>query len=324
MKRLFLLSLLFGLGSGLIAQTALDTLWTDDFSDGNYTTNWEWQIYAPATGSVINQEFVLQGALPYWDAWAWTVGDTNNSHLLGSHYGIYYSTRLEGIGTPASIINCKDNGTVYWVVNLYPDNNAIYLMRGEYPAAALYTAQVTGLSKIQIGQTMKVLVQVLADTFKIKVWTGPFPPTSWDLEYVSGEDMGSVWPGIQIGGWWLENTNVIFDDFMVVAYEDLTAIDPKINHVPDGFSLSQNYPNPFNPTTTIDFNLPSGQQVKLVIYDISGREVRTLIDERRGAGLHSVVWDSRDDFGNGMPSGVYFYHLTAGNFDATKKLMLIK
>jgi hypothetical protein len=324
MKRFLLLSLMTGLLSGLSAQTATDTLWMDDFSDGNYTANPVWEIYPPATGSIVNGEFVLQGAPPYNDAWAWTLGDTNNSSLLGTHYGIYYSTRLEGTGTPASIINCKDNAVVYWIVNLYPANNAIYLMRGEYPAAALYTAQVTGLSKIQIGQTMKVLVQVLADTFKIKVWTGPFPPTSWDLEYVSGEDMGSLWPGIQIGGWWLDTANPIFDDFMVVTYEEVTAIDPAINQKPEDYWLSQNYPNPFNPTTSIDFNLPSSQEVKLIIYDLNGRTVRTLLNEKQGAGLHSVVWDSRDDAGNTMPSGVYFYQLTTGSYSTSKKLMLIK
>lgn len=324
MKRFLLLSLVIGLVSGIFAQTATDTLWTDDFSDGNYTVNWVWEIYPPATGEVVDGEFVLEGALPFNDAWAWTLGDTNNSSLLGTHYGIYYSTSLEGSGTPGAIINCKDNGAVYWIVNLYPQNNAIYLMRGEYPAAALYTTQVTGLSKIQMGQTMKVLVQVLADTFKIKVWTGPFPPTSWDLEYVSGENMGPVWPGIQIGGWWLDGSVVIFDDFMVVTYEQVTAIDPINNQQPDGYWLSQNYPNPFNPTTTIDFNMPSSQEVKLVLYDLNGREVRTLLNEKQGAGLHSVVWDSRDDAGNTMPSGVYFYQLTAGSYSTTKKLMLIK
>ncbi len=324
MNKFLLFSMVLALLSVVYSQNATDTLWTDDFSDGNFNENWVWEVYPPATGSVVNGEFVLQGGPPYYDAWAWTLGDTSRSYLLGTHYGIYYSTRLEGSGTPASTINCKDNSVVYWVVNLYPANGAIYLMRGEYPAAAAYITQVTGLTKIQIGQTMKVLVQVMADTFKIKVWTGPFPPANWDLEYVSGEDMGSLWPGIQVGGWWLNTANVIFDDFMVVTYEQATSIEPPDNQLPHVYWLAQNYPNPFNPSTTIEFNLPSSQEVKLTIYDLNGREVRTLLNEKIGAGRHSIIWNGRDNSGYNLPSGVYFYRLSTGDFQSIKKLMLIK
>ena len=88
---------------------------------------------------------------------------------------------------------------------------------------------------------------------------------------------------------------------------------------PDGFMLAQNYPNPFNPTTLISYQLSAPSQVTLKVYDILGREMATLVNERENVGSHSVKFD-----GSGLSSGVYFYRLTAGNFTATKKLVLMK
>jgi len=94
--------------------------------------------------------------------------------------------------------------------------------------------------------------------------------------------------------------------------------------IPDALSISQNYPNPFNAATTIEFSLPSELNVELVIYDILGRNVRTLVSGRLEAGAHDVTWDSVDNTGEGTPSGVYFYILRAGDQVMTKKMILIK
>jgi spore coat protein A len=85
------------------------------------------------------------------------------------------------------------------------------------------------------------------------------------------------------------------------------------------FSLDQNYPNPFNPSTTINFTVPQNSQVTLKIYDVLGKEVSTLINQVVPAGNHEVNFDA-----TGLPSGVYFYNLTAGNFVENKKMMLMK
>ena len=89
-------------------------------------------------------------------------------------------------------------------------------------------------------------------------------------------------------------------------------------------SLSQNYPNPFNPATTIAFSLAEKGHVAINVYDVGGRLVRTLANEARDAGSHTVSWDGRD--GNGAPvsSGVYFYKLVSGRFSQTKKMVLLK
>jgi flagellar hook assembly protein FlgD len=89
-------------------------------------------------------------------------------------------------------------------------------------------------------------------------------------------------------------------------------------------ALAQNVPNPFNPTTTIRFSLAAPGQVTLAVYDVSGRRVRTLVDEYRAADRYHVSWDGRNEAGESVASGVYFYRLVAGRFAQTKKMVLLK
>ncbi len=89
--------------------------------------------------------------------------------------------------------------------------------------------------------------------------------------------------------------------------------------VPAGFMLEQNYPNPFNPSTVVAYRLPVGSDVLLKVYDVLGRPVATLVNERQSEGSHSVKFDAV-----GLPSGVYFYRLQAGSFVGTKKMILLQ
>lgn len=93
---------------------------------------------------------------------------------------------------------------------------------------------------------------------------------------------------------------------------------------PVEFHLYPNYPNPFNPETQIRFDLPEATHVSLKIYNSAGQIVRTLIDRAFQAGAFSVKWNARDDEGRLLPSGVYFYQIRAGSFQAQRKLLLLK
>jgi len=94
--------------------------------------------------------------------------------------------------------------------------------------------------------------------------------------------------------------------------------------LPTELALAQNYPNPFNPATTISFELPAPQNVRLVVYNIAGQEVRTLVNGAIAAGVHDILWDARNDAGQAMPTGVYFYRLYTAKEVLTKKLLLAK
>lgn len=91
--------------------------------------------------------------------------------------------------------------------------------------------------------------------------------------------------------------------------------------VPEKYSLSQNYPNPFNPTTKINFSLPKSSNVSLKIHNMAGKEVASVVNDRRDAGNYEVTFDAAN---YGLSSGTYFYTLTTNGFTETKKMMLIK
>ena len=90
------------------------------------------------------------------------------------------------------------------------------------------------------------------------------------------------------------------------------------------YRLSQNTPNPFDQTTGISFELPTSSYVSVRIYDMTGRVVRALTEAPAGAGVHSLAWDGKNDNATEVPSGIYFYKLTAGSFNAAKKMILIR
>ena len=90
------------------------------------------------------------------------------------------------------------------------------------------------------------------------------------------------------------------------------------------FELYQNYPNPFNLETTIEFEIPFDSWVSVKIYDILGREIKTLVSGFKSAGRHKVIWDGRDEQGGYISSGVYFCRMTAGSFSKTIKIVLTK
>ena len=101
---------------------------------------------------------------------------------------------------------------------------------------------------------------------------------------------------------------------------DITSIkDNDQSGVIDRFEMEQNYPNPFNPTTEIGFQISDVRFVRLVVHDLLGREVVTLVNEKKEPGDYSVTFDAND-----LPTGVYFYSLYAGSFAVTRRMILIK
>ena len=105
----------------------------------------------------------------------------------------------------------------------------------------------------------------------------------------------------------------------------ITDISSADGTIPKEFALGQNYPNPFNPTTTIRFDLPREAPVTLEIYDVLGVRIRTLLKgETMSAGRRAMMWDGRDEGGSIAPSGVYLYRINAGDFQASKKMTLLK
>ena len=113
-------------------------------------------------------------------------------------------------------------------------------------------------------------------------------------------------------------------DVLRYSVSAVIGIIPISNEVPMKFELSQNYPNPFNPTTYINFAVAQQSDVTIKIYDIMGREVKTLVNEKMLPGKYKVDWQSDNNDGKIVSSGVYFYRIIAGNFNDVKKMILVR
>ncbi|MDQ3193396.1 MAG: T9SS type A sorting domain-containing protein, partial [Bacteroidota bacterium] len=115
------------------------------------------------------------------------------------------------------------------------------------------------------------------------------------------------------------NRPATVDDYATIKYSQSVSIKQISSSTPEKFSLSQNYPNPFNPKTVISYRLAVGSTVSLKVYNMLGNVISVLINEYQHTGAYEVDFDAGD-----IPSGIYFYKLTANEFSETKKMNLIK
>jgi hypothetical protein len=132
--------------------------------------------------------------------------------------------------------------------------------------------------------------------------------------YAAAGTIGQSVIGRSIGTTFAASAGFWGDGGVILDVEGPTAAE-----IPAEFALRQNYPNPFNPGTMITYALPVEMEVQLRVYDLLGRELAMLADERMPAGIHSVRFD-----GAGLASGVYVYRLTAGDFIQSRRMMLLK
>jgi hypothetical protein len=139
-------------------------------------------------------------------------------------------------------------------------------------------------------------------------FTAPFGAGTYDFEIVAVDSAGNEEDRLGMA----ESSTLV------------TSIERR-GETPTEFTLYQNYPNPFNPSTTIEFALPQPEKVRLLIYDVRGNLVRTLLDGvEKSMGYHQQAWDSRNDRGESVGSGAYFYRLEAGSYSKTTKMLLVK
>ncbi|GAB4371757.1 MAG: hypothetical protein Kow0042_14660 [Calditrichia bacterium] len=154
---------------------------------------------------------------------------------------------------------------------------------------------------------------VLTDTFRVNL-------SSFSGQQVILEGLTFFVPGFKDIG--IAEKYQLGGNFRKFGKESIIAETAR--DVPGSFALYPNYPNPFNPVTTIAFDLPEESNIKLEIYDITGRRIRILAEGHYPAGSHRVVWDGTDSRGHAVASGVYAYRLTTDTHVATRKLLLLK
>jgi len=133
-------------------------------------------------------------------------------------------------------------------------------------------------------------------------------------------------------GFIVVTTNVTGNEFVTIPVSLFTGPPVSVDEDeinPIGFELMQNYPNPFNPNTIITYSVPVKSFVNITVYNIIGKEVVTLVDEEKPAGIYEIEFSAAGGSSSGkdiysLPSGVYIYRLTAGSFTNSKKMVLLK
>ncbi|MFQ5649776.1 MAG: tandem-95 repeat protein [bacterium] len=139
-------------------------------------------------------------------------------------------------------------------------------------------------------------------------------------------------PAVSEGSYQFADRNVVPGRRYFYKIEDVDVAGRKTLHgpvsvevaAPQSFAVSQNYPNPFNPETRLRFQLPHSGRVSLTVYNVLGRAVRTLLDERKDAGFYLMTWDGRDDGGQLVGSGIYYYQILFGGSRYTGKMILMR
>ncbi len=221
----------------------------------------------------------------------------NNSYSMGNVSGVSNAGGLVGFNVNSTVLNSYSAGTITG------ENNTGGLVGGENNSEvgrSYWNIETSGQDASAGGEgrtTEEMTFPYTANTY-----------VEWDFVDIWGADenylMNDLYP-------YLLDVTV-----PVSAEEDVLAI-------PEAVTLS-NYPNPFNPETLIEFSLVDQSEVKLYIYNIRGRKVKTLLDEMRGSGQHRVVWDGRAEDGREVASGVYLYQLVTEEKSIIRKMMLLK
>jgi len=114
--------------------------------------------------------------------------------------------------------------------------------------------------------------------------------------------------------------------YNIVQSIDLSPLLNIVNNVTlaNSFELNQNYPNPFNPTTTINYSINKSGNIKIVIFDMLGKQVKSLVNKNNIAGKHQVLWNGKNEAGKTLPSGQYYYTIEMDGITKSRKMILLK
>ncbi len=263
--------------------------------------------YSTNNGAVWTQSFLNNKSI-------WSLAVYNNNVIAGTYSnGIYYS---------------NDNGYVWYQSNL----PSITVERIKFDGTIAYAGTENGIYKSTNFGVNWVQFGLSGKSINDFVFNGQYIYAATDNNgiYVSTKQ-GLTWNLINEGfpaGNFTANSLTFTNNYLITGLSDKSVwrrfrseVDVKriSKIVPSCFILSQNYPNPFNPTTTIKFDIPKSDNVKILIFDVLGKEVALLLNEKLSHGSYSVDWNALD-----YPSGVYFYRMQTENFTETKQMILLK
>ena len=265
----------------------------DSFSvTGDPLWSYNWPIYYPDGSYAFHENYFKTAQNENWMVSVWSDGTKAKRFYDGNNAFAVWEATPE-----IAVIISADNGQTW--------SQPILLNANETPELA---EQIP--CYIYPGDVIEIISNT-PNNFRGKV----------HLFYLDDNDFGSF---IQGNG--LDNGGNLMYTALDVEFPDawIPGSSTENEEVPQQQIMMYNHPNPFNPTTTISFSIPEESEVKLNVYNIKGQKVKTLINEQYSKGSHSIIWNGTDDNGKSVSSGIYFYKFKTGNFEKTKKMILMK
>jgi hypothetical protein len=238
-------------------------------------------------------------------------GESWNDENPSYHMPIFLSTAVSINKSNSGLVSTNIYAVTYWGVDISTDLDSTWAYKGlrNYTINTLTVvnpdSSKSDMNHLTAGTNEGVFISLdNGDT----IWA-PFNQGLTNINIAALASDGTyLYAGTTGSGVWKRPLSEI-----------ITSVNDKQNDIPKRFTLMQNYPNPFNPSTINNYQLPMNNFVTLKVYDVLGREIKTLVNEYQSAGTHSIAFNA-----TGLPSGVYLYRISAGNYSDTKKLVLIK
>jgi hypothetical protein len=266
-----------------------------------------------SNGNAVWSNVSTYGAVLDWNGWTTypKLMQDNDGNLIFAGNQIISGVRNSFFVTKIN----KTNGNEIWKINLAQYNADSYLMDlAKDSSGNYYACGRIGFSNYQTGNSYGVIKfspggNILRTTLNEGYFYSSFLP-----EYIGitkTNDVVIAGPAADTGSFYAQS--------LTIKYSQPVNITPNTNTLPNNFSLNQNYPNPFNPNTVISLKLPVGSFVSLKVYDINGREVSELVNEKLNPGKYKIDFN-----GSNLPSGVYYYKMSTESFSETKKMILVK
>ncbi len=308
-------------GNGIYLSTNSGSTWAPTALTGQFVVSIAVSGSYIFAGVFYNGVYVSSNNGSTWTQTALNSGDVyslavSGSNIIAGKYlnGVYISSNNGSTWTQTAL----NNQTIQ---SLFVNGNDIYA--GTYYGAGIYKSTNSGVTWAQTTLSNRSIYSFAMTGSTIIAGTDGFGV------YISS-DNGSNWiqknegftGGPKVYGLCVLN-NYIFAATDYSEYRrgisELNSVEQISAEIPSDYSLLQNYPNPFNPVTNIKFSIPEAGNVKLVVYNALGMETAVLINSKYSAGTYNADFDA-----SGLPSGVYFYKLSAGNYQNIKKMILVK
>ena len=289
----------------------------------------------------------LNRVIPTADSGAIAIGTAGAIYIVKiDKYGDTTWTKgYGGVGTGWSIVQLADGGYVafgdrddsppededFWLLRLTPTGDTLWTRRYRNPAPDLGYGldQTSDGGFVMTGEMYRNAGIDPTDIYIVRtnsngdtLWTKTVGGDGYERSYCVKQTFDGGF--IVVGR--TDSFGAGDDDFYIVklAPESPTDVAETLEPLPFFYALGANFPNPFNLATVIEFSVPHRVQVSLDIFDVLGRKVRTLVDERKSPGSYRVDWDGRDESGKTVSTGVYVYRLKADDFVQSRKMVLLK